>query len=109
MWRASRAYWSPPPLLSVQPPTMETLTEYARTAAYTSRTGPIRTAGVLWCYGIAAPALIGSRLWAWVWERPGRALATALTVKLLSYLPPLQWVTEHIIKPAADFALWLFI
>lgn len=109
LWEASRAYWSPPALLSVQPPTMETLADYARSAAYTSRVGPVRAAGIAWCYLVAAPALIASRLWAWTLERPGRLLTVAVTTKLLSYTPPLQWATENLVKPTIDAAVWLLI
>ncbi|MFI6228653.1 hypothetical protein ACIBCR_15230 [Micromonospora echinospora] len=105
----SRAYWTLPPLLTEQPPTAETIAAYARHAAYTGTTGPRRAAGILWCHTIAIPALVTSRMWAWTWERPGRFVTVTVTVKLLSFLPPVAWAVDHIVTPATQHALTLFL
>lgn len=109
VWVRSRDYWTPPALLTEQPPTLETLTTYARNAAYANKTGVKRAGGIIWCYTAAIPALVRSRVWAWLWERPGRFFTVAITVKCLSFLPPVAWAVDHLITPATQFALWLFI
>lgn len=105
----TRRYWTLPPLLTVQPPTIEQITDYARRAAYTGKTGPRRACGVLWCYGAAIPATVASRVWAALWERPGRIALTLTVVKLLSFTPPAAWAVDHLLAPAARTALWLFL
>jgi hypothetical protein len=109
LWVRSRGYWTLPPLLTEQPPTAEKIAEYADRAAYTGEAGIRRAAGVGWCRIVAVPQLVASRLWAWLWERPGRFFSVAATVKLLSFLPPAAWAVDHLFTPAARFALWLFV
>lgn len=104
-----RRYWTFPPLLTVQPPTIDQLKAYARRAAYADKTGVRRACGVVWCYGVAIPATVSSRVWAALWERPGRIFAVWLTVKLLSFTPPVVWAVDHVLTPAARAALWLFL
>lgn len=109
LWVRSRGYWTLPPLLTEHPPTADTITAYARRAGYTGTTGPKRAAGILWAYSLAIPTLAASRLWAWTWERPGRLVTVAVTVKLLSFTPPFAWTVDHLIKPGVNAALWLFL
>lgn len=104
-----RRCWKLPPLLTVQPPTIEQLDQYARHAAYTSKTGARRACGIGWCYLVAVPNLVASRMWAALWERPGRILTVLLTVKLLSFTPPVAWAVDNIIVPVARGALWLIL
>ena len=104
-----RATFAPPSILTVQAPALQELREYARTAAYAGPSGPIRAAGIAWCHLVATPVLVVSRLWAWTWQRPARAIVIAATVKALSELPPVEWAVDQLIKPGVDFALWLFL
>lgn len=104
------AYMTPPALLAEREPAVDEIREYARRAAYTPKTdGPVRAAGIAWCHAVAVPALVASRLWAWVWQRPARFLVVAATVKALSFLPPVAWAVDHLLVPVLDAAVWLFL
>lgn len=110
--RAKRlfVYFAPPALLREQAPAVDQIKEYARHGLWTSNTtGPVRFAGLCWCYLIAIPKTVWSRTSEWVWQRPGRFLTVAVTVKLLTLFPPVGWVVDHLIEPAVQFALWLFL
>lgn len=104
------AYFTPPAVLAEQAPAVDQIKAYAHRAAWTSRTdGPVRAVGIGWCYLIAIPMTVWSRIREWVWQRPARALVVLVTVKALTFLPPVGWLVDHLIKPAVRFALWLFL
>lgn len=97
-------------MLTERRPAAEQMRAYARRARYTEHlTGPRRALGVAWCNGVAIPYIAWSRTKEWVAERPARFLAVAVTTKLLSELPPVEWAVDNVIKPGAAFALWLFV
>lgn len=104
------AYCTPPPLLTERRPALDTMRVYATRGRYApSLHGGVRALGLAWYRGVAAPSLVGARVWEWLTERPARFVVAAVTVKLLTYLPPVAWLVDHLIKPGADFALWLFL
>lgn len=103
------ATFSLPHVLAERQPSAEEIRDYARTAAYAGETGPRRALGLAWCHLVAVPTLVVSRVWAWTWQRPARAIVVTLTLKALSELGPVEWVADNVIKPGADFALWLFL
>lgn len=98
----------PPVLLADRQPAVEEIRAYAHQSAYTNN-GALRALGIAWCYTVAIPVLVTSRLFAWVCERPVRFFITAATVKLLTFLPPAGWVADHLITPAITGALHLFL
>ena len=99
-----------PALLTEQRPAAETIVEYARRGMYTPKlTGPVRRGGIAWAYTAAIPVTVIARLTEWVFERFGRFITILVTVKALTFLPPVGWVADHLIKPAAHAALWLFL
>ncbi|MFG1846800.1 hypothetical protein [Micromonospora carbonacea] len=104
-----RRYWTLPPLLTDQPPTIDQMTEYARRASYTSKTGVRRACGVTWCYLAAIPNTVAARVWSALWERPGRIALILAVVKLLSFTQPVGWTVDHLLVPATRAALWLFL
>ncbi|MDW3849637.1 hypothetical protein NMK34_23775 [Micromonospora sp. BRA006-A] len=105
-----RGFFALPSPLAERAPAVEQILDYARNAPWTARTdGPLRAAGVAFCWLVAVPAVVALRVAEWPFTRPSRLLFTALTVKLLAELPPVEWFTDHIVKPGADWALWLFL
>lgn len=112
-----RAWWPyvadllhPPAVLAEQTPAVEQIRRYAHRGQWTASTsGPVRAAGVAWCYLVAIPATVGARYAEWVWQRPARLLVVAATVKALTCLPPIGWAVDHVIVPAVDAALRLFL
>jgi len=106
----ARAFWTPPALLTERRSAAEQMRAYARRARYTPHlSGPRRALGIAWCDGVAVPYTAWSRTKEWAVERPARYLTIAGTVKALSELPPVEWAVDNVIKPGADFALWLFL
>ncbi|WP_327029690.1 hypothetical protein OG989_03990 [Micromonospora sp. NBC_01740] len=103
-------YFTPPELLGERRPALATMRVYATRGRYTPTLhGVLRALGMAYFRGWAAPNLIAARLWEWLTERPGRFVVVAVTVKLLTFLPPVAWLVDHLIKPGADLALWLFL
>ncbi|MFI7608506.1 hypothetical protein ACIBTV_25600 [Micromonospora sp. NPDC049366] len=106
----ARANFTPPDVFREQRPSVEQLKDYAYRARYTNRTrGARRYLGVAWCYCVAIPVALRSRLREWMWQVPSRALVVLVTVKLLSFLPPVAWLADHVVKPTVQFALWLIL
>lgn len=104
------AYCTPPALLTERRPAVDTMREYAHRGRYTSQLhGAVRALGIAWCRGFAIPALVAARVWEWLTERPARFLLVAVTVKALSFLPPVAWLVDHVIHPGADVALRVFL
>jgi len=104
------AYFTPPELLTERRPAVATMREYARRGRYSADLhGPVRRLGLIWVHLVATPAVAVARLWEWLLERPARFAVAVLTVKALSTLPPVAWTVDHVIKPGADMALWLFL
>jgi hypothetical protein len=100
----------PPAVLAEQAPAVDQLRRYAHHARWTSSEhGPVRAAGVAWCYLVAVPVTVAARVTEWVWHRPARALVVAATVKALTYLPPIGWAVDHLVIPTVDAALRLFL
>jgi hypothetical protein len=105
-----KGFLAMPSPLAERAPGIDQLLDYARNAPWTARyDGPMRFAGVAFCWLVAIPAVVGLRIAEWPFTRPARLLFTVLTVKFLSEVPPVEWVTDNVIKPGADFALWLFL
>lgn len=105
-WRAavarSRDYWTPPAIHTDQPASMAELAAYARTAPWTAQTsGPLRTAGVIYGYGVAVPYTYTTRYREWVAQRPGRLLLHLGGIKLAAMTGPGIWLVDHLIYPAA--------
>jgi hypothetical protein len=105
----TRAYWTPPRMLTERRPAAEQMRLYAKRARYAPSTGPRRALGIAWCNGVAVPYTAWSRTKEWIAERPARFLVVAITAKCLSELPPVEWAVDNVIKPGAAFALWLFV
>lgn len=104
------AYFTPPPLLTERRPAVDTMRLYAQRGRYTgSLYGPARRLGLIWLGAVAVPGLVFARVWEWLLERPTRFAVTVLVVKALSTLPPVAWTVDHVIKPSAAAALWLFL
>ena len=104
------AYCTPPPLLTERRPALDTMRLYVQRGRYTDGlSGPRRALGLVWFRGVATPALVAARLWEWLTERPARFLVVALTVKFLSFLPPVAWTVDHVIHPGVDTALRVFL
>ncbi|MFE9955817.1 hypothetical protein [Micromonospora sp. NPDC005299] len=104
------AYCTPPALLTERRPAVDTMRLYARRGRYTGQLrGPARRLGLIWLAMVAAPALVAARTWEWLMERPARFAVTVVTVKLLSTLPPVAWLVDHVIHPGADVALRVFL
>lgn len=110
-WRAKfGAYCTPPALLTERRPALDQMRLYAERGRYTEKlNGPVRRLGKAWLVLVAAPALVAARTFEWLLERPARVAVTVVVVKLLSTLPPVAWLVDHVIKPGADAALWLFL
>ncbi|MFC6017821.1 hypothetical protein ACFP2T_16590 [Plantactinospora solaniradicis] len=109
-WLArTKGFWTPPAMLTERRPAAEQMRLYARRARYAPSTGPRRALGVAWCNCVAVPYVAWVRAREWVIERPARFVGAAITVKLLSELPPVEWAVDNVIKPGAAFALWLFV
>ncbi|PWR08555.1 hypothetical protein DKT68_15170 [Micromonospora acroterricola] len=103
-------YCTPPALLTERRPAVEQMRLYARRGRYTEQLhGPARRLGLIWLGAVAVPALVVARFAEWVLERPARCAVAVLTVKALSFLPPVVWLVDHVISPGADAALWLFL
>lgn len=104
------AYFTPPPLLTDRRPAVDTMRLYAVRGRYSgSLHGAARALGLVWYRGVAVAGLVSARIWEWLTERPGRFITVALTVKALSFLPPVAWTVDHLIRPSVDTALWLFL
>ncbi|MEU6204610.1 hypothetical protein ABZ814_13595 [Micromonospora musae] len=104
------AYCTPPAMLTERRPALDQMRLYAERGRYSeSLRGPLRAAGKAWLILVAAPALVVARTFEWLLERPARFAVTVVVVKLLSTLPPVGWLVDHVIKPGADVALWLFL
>lgn len=105
-----RDHFTPPELLTERRPALDTMREYAARGRYTEHLhGAVRALGKAWLVLVAAPALVAARLFEWLLERPGRFAVAVVVVKLLSTLPPVGWLVDHVITPGADRALWLFL
>lgn len=103
-------HFTPPPLLTERRPAVDTMRLYAVRGRYTaSLHGAVRALGLAWYRGIAIPGLVCARLWEWLTERPGRFVTVALTVKALSFLPPVAWTVDHLLHPGVDLALRVFL
>ncbi|MFG1776593.1 hypothetical protein ACGFIG_09210 [Micromonospora sp. NPDC049048] len=104
------AYFTPPPLLTERRPALDTMRVYATRGRYTSGLhGAVRALGLAYYRGWATPSLVAARTWEWLTERPARFVVVAVTVKLLTFLPPVAWLVDHLIKPSVNAALWLFL
>lgn len=100
----------PPAVLAEQAPAVAQIRRYAHQARWTDSTrGPVRAAGIAWCYLVAVPATVAARYGEWVWQRPARALVVAVTVKFLTYIPPVGWTVDRLVVPTIDAALRLFL
>lgn len=109
-FRRLARYWTPPAILTDQAPAIERIKQYARYGAWTTRTdGPLRAFGIAWCYLVAIPTLVVTRYAEWLCQRPGRFITVSVTVKMLTFLPPIAWAVDHLITPAARFVLRLFL
>lgn len=105
-----RGHFTPPELLAERRPALDTMRRYALRGRYTEDTAGWRRAlGIAWYRGVAAPGLVLSRIWEWVTERPARFLVIAVTVKFLSFLPPVAWLVDHVIHPGSDLLLRVFL
>ena len=103
-------YLTPPSIITDRPASLVELSRYAHRAGWTSRrTGAIRTAGIWWYRLIGLPVTAICRYAEWIWQRPGRTIPVALLIKLLALTTPGVWAVEHLIRPAAHLALWLFL
>ncbi|MEV7267039.1 hypothetical protein AB0N38_26105 [Micromonospora aurantiaca] len=97
-------------MLTERRPAVDTMREYAHRGRYTSQLhGGVRALGIAWYRSVAIPALVAARVWEWLTERPARFLLVAVTVKALSFLPPVAWLVDHVIHPGADLALRVFL
>ncbi|MBQ1064452.1 hypothetical protein [Micromonospora sp. C41] len=70
---------------------------------------PRRRLARVWLAVVAIPAVAVARLFEWLLERPARFAVTVVTVKLLSTLPPVAWLVDHVLTPGADMALRVFL
>ncbi|WP_435233390.1 hypothetical protein [Micromonospora aurantiaca (nom. illeg.)] len=70
---------------------------------------PRRRLARVWLAVVAIPAVAAARLFEWLLERPARVAVTVVTVKLLSTLPPVGWLVDHVFTPGVNAALWLFL
>lgn len=104
------AYCTPPPILTQRRPALDTLRDYARRGRYTeSLNGGVRALGMAWYRGVAVPVTVAVRYVEWLFERPARFLVVAATVKALTFLPPVGWLVDHIIRPACAAAAWVLL
>lgn len=98
----------PPAVLAEQAPAVDQIRRYAHQGRWTTSTrGPVRAAGVAWCYLVAIPATVIARYAEWALQRPARALVVAVTVKALTAVPAVGWTADHLITPAVHAALRL--
>lgn len=94
---ASRAYWTPPEILTKRPPTVAALAAYARRGAWTrDLDGPIRRAGVWWFRLVGVPVTVMCRFAEWVWQRPGRALTASTLFVLFAHTTPGRWLVDAV-------------
>ncbi|WP_030487253.1 hypothetical protein [Micromonospora chokoriensis] len=102
--------FTPPELLTERRPAVDTMRLYAQRGRYTADLhGAARALGIAYLRGVAVPGLVGARLWEWLTERFARLLVVGVTVKLLSFLPPVAWTVDHLIHPGVDLALRVFL
>lgn len=105
-----KGQFEPPALLTERAPAIAEIRRVAHEAPWSGTGGgALRALGLAWCYCVAIPAILRSRLREWVWQQPIRFIAVAVTVKLLAELPPVEWLVDNVIKPGVEFALWLFV
>lgn len=91
----SRAYWTPPEILTKRPPAVSGLAAYAKRGAWTRQIdGPIRRAGVAWFRVVGIPVTVLCRFAEWVWQRPGRAVPVLVLAKVLAHTTPGRWVVD---------------
>lgn len=106
----SRAYWVPPNLLTKPPASVTELSAYAHRAGWTSsRTGPIRFAGVAWWRVVGLPLTVLCRYVEWFAQRPSRGLVAAFIWVTFSRSVPGQWAADHIVRPILAVAAWIFL
>lgn len=109
-WQAVKAYFTMPSPLAEQAPGIDQIRAYADRAPWTPKAdGPVRAAGAAYARLVAIPYLVWSRTREWLVARPARLIVTAVTVKLLTFLPPVAWAVDHLVKPAINAAIWLFL
>jgi len=105
-----RDFFVMPSPLAERAPAVDQILDYARSAPWTARyDGPIRTGGVVFCRLVAIPAVVALRIAEWPFTRPSRLLFTVVTVKFLSFLPPVAWTVDHLIHPGVNLTLRIFL
>ncbi|TBL44225.1 hypothetical protein EYA84_01935 [Verrucosispora sp. SN26_14.1] len=104
-----RDHVTPPPMLTERRPAVETMRDYARRGRFAASKGLLRNAGIAWCRFVAVPSVVVARTWEWLTERPARFVVVAVVVKLLTFIPPVGWLVDHVITPSVNAALWLFL
>lgn len=109
-WNRFKTHFVMPSPLAEKAPAVQQLKAYAEQAPWTAKhDGPVRFAGILYCRCVAIPYTVWSRIREHIWQRPSRLIVTAVTVKLLTFLPPVAWTVDHLITPGVNAALWLFL
>lgn len=97
-WAAAllRRYWTPPKLWNRPAASLDDLSAYAHHGEWTSRTGFLRALGIGWWRLVGLPTTWLCRRTEWISQRPGRAFAVLLIVKLAAHSGPgqivLQWL-----------------
>lgn len=110
MVKAGLAYYTPPSVLVDRPATVAELAEYAYWAPWTrAQAGTLRTAGIWWYRLVGVPATVTCRYWEWICQRPGRAIPTLITVKLIASTSWGGWLIDHLITPTASALTWALL
>lgn len=108
--QAAKAYLTPPSVLAEPPPSYTELVNYAHHGAWTRHTnGPVRAAGIWWHRLVSLPITGACRYLEWIAQRPGRAIAVAVVVKLAALTGPGGWTVEHLIRPTLAAAAWVLL
>jgi hypothetical protein len=78
-----RRYWTPPKLWTQPAASLDDLSAYAHTGEWTSKTGTLRSLGIVWWRAVGLPVTAVCRRIEWVAQRPGRFFAVLLLVELV--------------------------
>ncbi len=108
--RASRAYWTPPAVLTEPPASAAQLAAYAWRGGWTGGVdGPVRRLGVWWHRLVGLPVTVVCRYVEWVAQRPGRAVPVYVLWRLFVLTTAGQWAMEHLIRPVLGLAAWVLL
>jgi len=79
-----RGEFAAPQVWAESPASCRQLVAYAKGSPWADRKGAARTAGIVWCYGVAIPMTFASYLFAWATQRPSRFAVVVVLYIVLS-------------------------